>query len=78
MKNERKKEKDLRKLKQRQAGGPQEDPVKSAKKALVEVHCTECAQKIRMTKRNVEALAHVKAKHEGIAFEQCFPGYTHE
>ena len=35
--------KDLRKLKQRNNGGPQEDPVKSAKKALVEVHCKECA-----------------------------------
>lgn len=69
--------KDLRKLHQRQAVERGEPP--TAKKAAnTYAVCTICKLTFRTTKRNVELVQHVVAKHDKATFEQCFPGETHE
>ena len=48
----------------------------NAKKENVMASCTICKQEIRMIKKNEQAVAHVKSKHSGKTFEECFPGFT--
>jgi hypothetical protein len=40
----------------------------------VNAACTLCQQAIRMTKKNIEAVAHWEAKHPTVTFATCFPG----